>query len=58
MSEELAQARLDRHARYRGEYPIVVEGLVNRFGDFAVHDGLDLQVRRGEIIDHRLADPG
>ena len=30
--------------------PIVVEGLVNRFGDFAVHDGLDLTVRRGEII--------
>ncbi len=29
---------------------IVVEGLVNRFGDFAVHDGLDLTVRRGEIL--------
>ena len=25
--------------------PIVVEGLVNRFGDFAVHDGLDLTGR-------------
>ncbi len=33
-----------------GDYPIVVEGLVNRFGDFAVHDGLDLKVRRGEIL--------
>jgi phospholipid/cholesterol/gamma-HCH transport system ATP-binding protein len=31
-------------------YPIVVKGLVNRFGDFAVHDGLDLTVRRGEIL--------
>lgn len=30
--------------------PIVVEGLVNRFGDFAVHEGLDLTVRRGEIL--------
>lgn len=30
--------------------PIVVEGLVNRFGNFTVHDGLDLTVRRGEII--------
>lgn len=30
--------------------PIVVEGLVNKFGDFAVHDGLDLTVRRGEIL--------
>lgn len=30
--------------------PIVVEGLVNRFGNFAVHDGLDLTVKRGEIL--------
>ena len=30
--------------------PIVVEGLVNRLGDFAVHEGLDLTVRRGEIL--------
>jgi phospholipid/cholesterol/gamma-HCH transport system ATP-binding protein len=30
--------------------PIVVDGLVNRFGDFAVHEGLDLTVRRGEIL--------
>lgn len=29
---------------------IVVEGLVNRFGDFAVHEGLDLTVQRGEIL--------
>ena len=30
--------------------PIRIEGLVNRFGDFAVHEGLDLTVRRGEIL--------
>ena len=30
--------------------PIVIEGLVNRFGDFTVHEGLDLTVRRGEIL--------
>ncbi len=30
--------------------PIVVEGLSNRFGDFVVHEGLDLTVRRGEIL--------
>jgi phospholipid/cholesterol/gamma-HCH transport system ATP-binding protein len=30
--------------------PIVIEGLVNRFGDFAVHEGLDLTVQRGEIL--------
>ncbi|MBD2842590.1 ABC transporter ATP-binding protein [Erythrobacter rubeus] len=33
-----------------GEAPIVVKGLVNRFGDFTVHDGLDLTVNSGEII--------
>ena len=38
------------HARYRGEYPIVVEGLTNRFGDITVHEGLDLKVKRGEIL--------
>jgi len=32
------------------EHPIVIEGLVNKFGDFAVHDGLNLTVNRGEII--------
>ena len=38
------------HQRFADEPPIVVEGLVNRFGDFTVHDGLDLTVQRGEII--------
>jgi phospholipid/cholesterol/gamma-HCH transport system ATP-binding protein len=32
------------------EYPIVVEGLRNSFGDQVVHDDLSLKVRRGEII--------
>lgn len=41
---------LGRHERYRGEYPIVVEGLVNKFGDQVIHEGLDLKVRRGEIL--------
>ncbi|WP_379547901.1 ABC transporter ATP-binding protein [Qipengyuania sp. DSG2-2] len=35
---------------FRGEYPIVVEGLVNQFGDFRIHDDLDLKVKRGEIL--------
>lgn len=30
--------------------PIVVEGLANRFGDFSVHENLDLTVRSGEIL--------
>ncbi|HRF84745.1 MAG TPA: ATP-binding cassette domain-containing protein, partial [Pseudoxanthomonas sp.] len=29
---------------------ISVRGLVNRFGTQTVHDGLDLDVRRGEIL--------
>jgi phospholipid/cholesterol/gamma-HCH transport system ATP-binding protein len=32
------------------EYPIRVRGLRNVFGTYAVHDGLDLDVRRGEIL--------
>ena len=39
-----------RHERYKGEFPIVVEGLENRFGEHVVHQNLDLKVRRGEII--------
>ncbi len=39
----------DSH-HYDKNFPIVIEGLVNRFGDVAVHDGLDLTVRRGEIL--------
>ena len=41
---------IGRHERFRGDYPIVVEGLENKFGDHAVHQGLDLKVRRGEIL--------
>ena len=31
-------------------YPIEVRGLVSRFGDNLVHDGLDLKVEQGEIL--------
>ena len=47
---ETRNERVGRHERFRGDYPIVVEGLVNRFGDQTIHDGLDLKVRRGEIL--------
>ena len=30
--------------------PIEVRGLVSRFGDHVVHQGLDLRVRRGEVL--------
>jgi phospholipid/cholesterol/gamma-HCH transport system ATP-binding protein len=39
-----------RFERFKGEYPIVVEGLKNSFGDQVVHEGLSLKVKRGEII--------
>jgi len=38
------------HGRFDSQPPIVIEGLVNRFGDFTVHENLDLTVRRGEIL--------
>ncbi|MEC7399437.1 MAG: ATP-binding cassette domain-containing protein [Pseudomonadota bacterium] len=47
---EAQNERVGRHERFRGDYPIVVEGLVNRFGEQTIHDGLDLKVRRGEIL--------
>ncbi len=39
-----------RSERFRGDFPIVIEGLVNRFGEQTVHEHLDLKVRRGEIL--------
>jgi len=35
---------------FDGEFPIVVEGLKNQFGSHVIHEGLDLKVRRGEIL--------
>ncbi len=35
---------------FTGEHPIVIRGLRNCFGDQVIHDGLDLEVNRGEII--------
>ncbi|HSG35714.1 MAG TPA: ATP-binding cassette domain-containing protein [Sphingomonadaceae bacterium] len=35
---------------YQGDFPIVVEGLVNCFGSQVVHEDLSLKVRRGEIL--------
>lgn len=33
-----------------GEHPIIIEGLVNRFGEHLVHKDLSLTVNRGEIL--------
>ena len=38
------------HARFRGEHPIIVRGLTNRFGKQTIHEDLELTVNRGEIL--------
>ena len=60
MSEEAIEERegegFDEEAlddvpeRYTGEFPISIRGLKNCFGDYAVHEDLDLDVKRGEIL--------
>jgi phospholipid/cholesterol/gamma-HCH transport system ATP-binding protein len=54
MSEETAISEAGRapqpDTHHDDDAIIRIEGLVNRFGDHAVHDGLSLTMRRGEII--------
>ena len=56
MSEERNNAaQVDEEAlepveHYTGEHPIVIRGLRNSFGETVVHEGLDLEVKRGEIL--------
>ena len=49
-SDQTADGYPGHNARYRGEYPIVVEGLKNQFGEQVIHENLDLKVKRGEIL--------
>ena len=49
-TQEQEERRLGRYVRFRGSHPVVVRGLVNRFGDQAVHEDLSLTVNRGEIL--------
>ena len=44
---DLEQGQIEHEG---GETPIVIRGLTNRFGSHAVHEDLDLTVRRGEIL--------
>ena len=50
MNDPAQSKPLGRYERYRGQHPIDVRGLVNRFGPQTVHENLDLTVNRGEII--------
>ena len=48
---ELPDEALDLNLdEFTGAYPIKVHGLKNAFGDQVVHEGLDLEVRKGEIL--------
>ena len=42
--------QFERTPHYTGDFPIIVEGLKNAFGEHVIHENLDLKVRRGEII--------
>lgn len=50
LDQELEERGLGRYERFRGDHPIVVKGLVNRFGEQTVHEDLSLTVNRGEIL--------
>jgi phospholipid/cholesterol/gamma-HCH transport system ATP-binding protein len=56
MSQDDIQAEVEAEAiegiaeEFHGEYPIVITGLKNSFGEQVVHEGLDLKVRRGEVL--------
>lgn len=44
------QPKPGEHERFRGEHPVVVEGLKTQFGEHVVHEDLSLKVNRGEIL--------
>ena len=48
--DAIDQQLVDIPEPFTGDFPIRVKGLRNAFGDQVIHDGLDLEVRRGEII--------
>ncbi len=48
VAQELAAADAVRPEAF--DYAIRIRGLVNQFGDAVIHDGLDLDVRSGEIM--------
>ena len=56
MSDESIEREVAREANpavaeeFDGEFPIVIQGLKNSFGSQVVHEGLDLKVRRGEVL--------
>ena len=51
IEQEVEEEALEEVAEhFDGEFPIAIKGLRNSFGDQVVHEDLDLEVRRGEIL--------
>jgi phospholipid/cholesterol/gamma-HCH transport system ATP-binding protein len=48
--DAVQRALPDLPEHFHGQFPIVIEGLRNAFGEQVVHENLDLKVQRGEII--------
>ena len=48
--EVAAEAIPEVAEEFDGEFPIVIKGVRNSFGSQVVHEGLDLKVRRGEVL--------
>ncbi len=46
----MATSNASRHGRREDDIIVDVKGLRNSFGESVIHEGLDLQVRRGEIL--------
>ena len=50
MTGQAAIARTGSAPAGEGDVAVRVRGLVNRFGSRTVHEGLDLDLRKGEIL--------
>jgi phospholipid/cholesterol/gamma-HCH transport system ATP-binding protein len=51
IEQQVGKAALeDMPEHYDGEFPIVIKGLTTSFGENVVHEGLDLKVKRGEVL--------
>jgi len=50
LAETAELDHVDAFAAFDGEFPISIRGLTNAFGDNVIHDQLDLDVKRGEIL--------
>ncbi len=50
VDEIFGENKPERYERFRGDYPVRVRGVANSFGDQVIHEDLDLDVKRGEIL--------